>query len=151
MIGYTEGVDEIRAKVFNAWKANSAAIVGYVPEMRFADVQKETTPDKSKYWARVSVIATADKQATLSTCVDRAYARRYRENGTVVVQVFAPVNATRGDYLLGKLCELVQNALRGTKTPGGIWFRNAGIRPLPQEDLFLRRNVICNYERDEIV
>lgn len=150
MIGYVDGINEIRAKVWNAWLDGSAAIAGYVPEMRFADVGLPSTPDKSKFWARLSVVDLTDQQATLSTAHNIPGKRRYRANGQVVLQVFGPVNVDQSDYVMGKLCELVQNTLRGGKTPGGIWFRNVGIRPLPSEDLFYRRNVVCEFERDDI-
>lgn len=150
MIGYSDGVNEIRAKIYDAWRADSVAIVGYVPEMRFADIELAETPDKSKYWARLSVLPNQDEQATLSTAHSIPGKRRYVERGFIVLQVFGPRLGTNADYLLGKLCELVQNTLRGGTTPGGIWFRNVGIRPLTPEDLFLRRNVMCEYDRDEI-
>lgn len=154
MTNYVDGQDEIRDFVYSRWVEQSQAVTGltYVPEMRFHGVQENAVPDKPTYWARLSVFSLLDQQATLSTESVVSYTRRYRDNGRVVVQLFGPLTGNGAQAKLLKLAQLVQNRLRGTKTKSGIWFRNARIDAnLAPETLFQRVNVICDYERDEII
>lgn len=152
MINYVDGLNEVREFIYNRWVEQAASIVGYVPEMRFAGVEAQETPDKTKYWARFTMFTLTDQQATLSTDSVTSYTRRYRDNGRVVLQLFGPrYGNNAGDNLL-KLAQIVQNRLRGTKTEHGIWFRNSQIdASLAPEESFQRVNVLCDYERDEII
>jgi hypothetical protein len=150
MIGHTDGIDEIRELVYNAWAAGAASIVGYLPEMRFHGVESPELPDKTLYWARLSTTTLDDRQATLSTCIGAPNQRKYEEKGLVYVQVFAPKNGDNSDRNLGLLSELVQASLRGKKTSGGIWFTGVRIIPLSAEESFSRRNVVAEYTRDQV-
>lgn len=152
MTDYLTGLNEIREFIYTRWQAQSAVYAGYIPEMRFQGVEKETTPDKTKYWARLTVQSLIDQQATLSTESVTSYTRRYRDNGRIVLQLFGPRYGSNTNAILLELAMLVQNRLRGTKTQSGIWFRDAQVdASLAPEELFQRVNVICNYERDEII
>lgn len=154
MTGYVEGQEEIRDFVYSRWAEQAQAVTGltYLPEMRFQGVQENEPPSKPTYWGRLSVMSLTDRQATLSTESVVSYTRRYRDNGRVVVQLFGPLTGNGAQDKLLKLAELVQNRLRGTKTKSGIWFRNAKIDTnLSNEALFQRVNVICDYERDQII
>lgn len=152
MIDYVGGENEIRKFIYSRWLDRSSEIVGYIPEMRFQGVETNDPPGVPTFWARLSVVSLIDQQATLSTCSTVAYTRRYRDNGRVVVQLFGPRNGDNASEKLKQLAMLVQNRLRGTKTESGIWFRNSRIDAnLANESLFQRVNVICEYERDEII
>lgn len=152
MIDYVGGLNEIREFIYSRWLDQTQAVVGYIPEMRFQGVEKQDTPDKTKYWARLTVASLADRQATLSTQAVASYTRRYRDNGRVVLQLFGPRFGNNANENLLKLAQIVQNRLRGSKTDHGIWFRNAQIdASLSPEENFQRVNVICDYERDEII
>lgn len=152
MIDYLGGEEEIRSFLYSEWLSKTTAIIGYVPEMRFQGDGNPKTPDKNKFWARLSVVSFTDQQATLSTQALKSYTRRYRDNGQVVLQLFGPKNETAVHKNLIKLAMLAQNRFRGTKTESGIWFRNSRIDTnIPDEDLFSRVNVFCDYERDEII
>lgn len=144
---YEEAKDEIYSQFFAAWVAGSAAIVGYVPEVRWQNLEEATKPDQSKYWARVSTQSVDEPQANLGA--DAEGKRRYTGLGLVFVQIFVP--KTEGnDYKGAKLAELARNAYRGKKTTGGVWFRNVRINNLEPEELFYRFNVVAEYEYDEI-
>jgi hypothetical protein len=152
MIDYVGGENEIRKFIYSHWVDRSEEIVSYVPEMRFQGIETNDPPGVPTFWARLSVVSLTDQQATLSTCSVVAYTRRYRDNGRVVVQLFGPRTGPDVSEKLKRLAELVQNRLRGGKTENGIWFRNARIDAnLSPESLFQRINVVCEYERDEII
>lgn len=152
MNDFLEGQDEIRDFIYSKWKTDAPLIAGYLPEMRFQGVEQADPPSKPTYWGRLSVMSITDQQATLSTASVVAYTRRYRDNGRVVLQLFGPRTGNDAQAKLLKLAMLVQNRLRGSKTESGIWFRNARIdNNLAPENLFQRVNVICDYERDEII
>lgn len=152
MTDYLTGQDEMRNFVYSDWKLKAPAIAGYVPEMRFQGTETNDPPAVPTYWARMSVMSLTDQQATLSTASVVAYTRRYRDNGRIVVQLFGPRTGPGAQAKLMQLAMLVQNRLRGTKTEHGIWFRNARIDSnLAPENLFQRVNVICDYERDQII
>lgn len=154
MTDFVQGLEEIREFVYSEWLAQSQAVTGltYTPEMRFQGVQENEPPAKPTYWGRLSVMSLTDQQATLSTASVVSYTRRYRDNGRIVVQLFGPLTGNGAYDKLLKLAQLVQNRLRGTKTESGIWFRNARIDSnLAPEALFQRVNVICDYERDQII
>lgn len=154
MINYVGGENEIRKFIYSRWLDQAQQVLGvdYIPEMRFQGVETNDPPSVPTFWGRLSVMSLTDQQATLSTCSTVAYTRRYRDNGRVVIQLFGPRTGPDASEKLKKLAQLVQNRLRGTKTDSGIWFRNARIDAnLNAENLFQRVNVICDYERDEII
>ncbi|WBF76822.1 hypothetical protein PSV3_00120 [Septimatrevirus PSV32] len=69
MIEFDQVNDEVNALFLAAWNAGSAAIAGYVPEIRWQGVQYRDLPDGSKFWVRLSKQTVFEEQATLSTCV----------------------------------------------------------------------------------
>lgn len=146
---YTTSRDEIFGQFLTAWNLYAPSIVGYLPEVRWQDSEKETIPDGSKYWARLSVQTVTEEQTALGEC-DAPSKRRYTASGLVFVQLFAPKSDSRGAELLGELAMIARNAYRGKSTAGSVWFRNCRIKELPMEDLFYCRNVVCEFEYDDI-
>lgn len=152
MTSFVQGQDDIREFIYSRWVDRTPEIFGEVPEMRFQGVELNDPPAVPTFWGRLSVMSLTDQQATLSTRSVVSYTRRYRDNGLVVVQLFGPRTGEKAQEKLLLLAQIVQNRLRGGKTESGIWFRNARIDPnLAHENLFQRVNVICDYERDEII
>lgn len=150
MIEYPDAIDELYAKFVAAWNAQSAAVVGYVPQIFFQGVQPETPPDSSKYWCRVSHDIVIESQTSLSTCEGAPGQRRYTAQGLLFVQLFGPKEDAQAFEFLQKLAIIGRNAYRGKTTPGHIWFRNVRVKPLPDEELYKRFNVIAEFEYDEI-
>ncbi len=147
---FSEASDEINSQFWLAWKAGAAAIVGYLPEVRWQNDQETETPDGSKFWARVSQQIVLASQTTLANQVSGPDKKRYTASGLVFVQIFCPKSLTTSDQLGRQLAELAQNAYRGKSTSGCIWFRNVRINPLPPEALFYRFNVVAEFEYDDI-
>jgi len=147
---FTEARDEINSLFFAKWKAETAAIVGYVPEVLWHNVQSRDIPNSSKYWARVSQQAVLESQTTLSTCEGKPGQKRYTADGLVFVQIFAPKQLGNSAQFAGKLAEVARNAFRGKSTPGKVWFRNARIIDIEPEDQFYRFNVVAEFQYDEL-
>ena len=159
---YDAAVDEMFGQFRAAWIAGSAAIVGYVPEVRWPGVEPKNPdgslkkPESDKYWARVSQQGVDDEQTSLSACVESNEigatlpASRFTAIGLLFVQLFCPKTDPQGVELGRKLASLSQRAYRGKKTSGGVWFRNVRIIEVEDEELWHRFNVVAEYEYDEV-
>jgi len=150
MTNYEGARDEIFALLNVAWLAGAAAIVGYVPEIRWQGVTKETKIDESKFWARVSMQSVGGEQASLSNCAGAIGQKHYTDFGLIFVQLFAPMAAQQATMKLGRLAMLARNVYRGVSTDNKVWFRNARINNLEDELQFHRLNVVAEYEYDEL-
>ena len=149
-LNHDQAKDEMFAAFNAAWSAGSAAIVGYVPEVRWPG-KEEDKPDGSKFWARVSEQVVDEPQTSLSACLGESQnAMRTTCYGLLFVQIFAPKSVDDGYDKGDKLAQLGKTAFRGKKTSGGVWFRNARATSLPAEDLWNRFNVVTEYEYDEV-
>lgn len=146
MISYSEARSEINGAFLDAWNAQTAAIVGYIPEVRWQGIQYRSLPDGSKFWIRVSEQAVQEAQTTFA----EAGKQRFTASGLVFVQVFCPKSDSQCYEKGLKLAEIAKSAFRGKSTLGGVWFRNTTIRELPQEELYERFNVTSEFEFDEI-
>lgn len=147
---YDAARDEMFALFLTAWNANTTALVGYVPEVRWQGKEDGTKPDRSKFWARVSIQSVLEQQATLSNCVVEQGKKKYESAGLVFVQLFGPKAVATAYDDLQKLAKVARNAYRGKTTPGNVWFRNVRINTLGPEELFYRLNVVAEYEFDEL-
>lgn len=147
---YSGATDQINQVFFDAWTANAAAVIGYVPEVRWQDVTEPDTPDGSKYWARVSIQTIDEPQTTFAVGVSGPDKRRYTAYGLVFVQLFGPKSDVTSSEKIKQLAEIAKNAYRGKATSGKVWFRNVRINELGPEELFIRRNVVAEFEYDEI-
>ena len=133
--------------LFNAsWQAGTTAIVGYVPEVRWPGIEVQTTPDLSKFWARVSQKTSFETQSALR---NGDAGQRYTNNGTIYVQIFCPVSEVGSITKGRKLGELARNAFRGKHSINGVWFRNARILEMPTERDWFAFTVQTDYIYDE--
>lgn len=148
-VEYDAAIDEMYALFNLAWLANSAAIAGYVPEVRWPNIEEPSKPDGSKFWARVSSQTVGEPQGGMGAC-ETPYEKRYEAYGLLFVQIFCPKENARSMELGRLLAKLARNAYRGKSTPGGVWFRNVRIQELADEAMFHRFNVVAEYEYDEV-
>ena len=144
---YEEAIDQLFETFKTAWDADTTAIVGYVPEIRWQGVESPNAPDTSKYWARASQQTVMESQTTLA---NEAGCIRYTAEGIVFIQVFCPKSDSLSMENGRKLAMVGKEGFRGKKTSGGIWFRNVRIQELPAEMKWNRLNVMAEYEYDEI-
>ena len=150
MINYAQAMDEIRRRFYEDWTAKASLIVGYTPEVTFANVGKKETPQSNVYWARFSTQTVTDEQATLSNCEGTPNQFKYTAEGLIFVQLFLPKDDLQANEKGEKLAVIARNAFRKKSTAGGVWFKNARIQEQPQEELFYRFNVVAEYSYDEL-
>lgn len=147
---YADAIDAMFAKFRTAWIAATAAIVAYVPEVRWPGVENPALPSTDVYWARVSQQTVIERQTTLSNDVGEPGKKRYTTSGLIFVQIFCPKSDSRAMERGRALAVVARNAFRGHTASGVVWFRNAHVNELPPEELALRFNVVAEYEYDEL-
>lgn len=150
MLVYDEAVYEIYNQFNEIWIDESAAIVGYIPEVRWPGIPEPAKPPQDKFWIRFTQRNVIEQQATLSNCVTEPFKRRYENSGFIVIQLFCPRSKDTSMHLGRNLAKLARSAYRGKTTAGGIVFRNVTIVELDPEELFYRFNVKSEYEFGEI-
>lgn len=143
-------VNEIQHAFKAAWDLNSGAVFGYVPDVEWYGNEKNSKVDRAKAWARFSTQNVFEEQATLSTCVEQPFSRRYEASGLIFVQLFLPKTIDNALIEGRKLAKIARNAFRGKKTESGVSFHNARIVDLSPEELFYRLNVVVEYDFDDI-
>ena len=120
--------DSIFTLLKTSWEAEVPQLneFDYVPELLWPNVRAdkdEITGDHEKAWARVSVRALPTTKHTLGSTSNR----RFQNRGLLTVQVLTPV-AQRGLTLPHALGKVLLNAFEGSRTPEGVWFRDASFR-----------------------
>jgi len=141
---YTTITDEFIA----GWDAGTPAIVGTVPEIRFKGLEKGAIP--SGHFCRFSMLPVIEGQSSLR---DGENGQRYTVQGNIIIQVFAfkgSENAAEAAEYARRLAIVARNIFRGHCFAGGIQFRNVRVQDANEEPKYIRRNVIAEYEYDEI-
>ncbi|MCX8665981.1 hypothetical protein J3U11_11250 [Gilliamella sp. B2840] len=142
---YIKAQDEMCSTFKSAW-SNSVSILGYEPDIGWKNKAKKTKTLTDKFFCLFSTQTTVEKQATLSGYNG---IKRYRSQGIIIIQIFCPKNEINSDLKGKQLAILTRNAFR--KNGCNVWYRNARINELNQEELFYRFNIIVEYEYDEII
>jgi hypothetical protein len=150
MINYENARNQINQFFYVNWNLNSNSVAGYVPEIHWQGVEKRGLPDANHTWLRFSQQTVDERQSTLSSDVFQFGEKRYSIEGVLIIQIFAPKSEMRAWENCGKYAQIVKNMFRGQGTQNCIWFRNARIQELPQEELYYRMNVTVEYYYDEV-
>ncbi len=146
-----EARKELFAKVNECWQANSAAIVGYIPEIRWQGIEEGKIPGADKFWMRAgtTTVTTRQRGHRLPDGPEGSPVI-YTTFGFITLQVFAPMNS-RTSWSKGELLsELGQRMFMASETGGGVWFRNPRIRELNNDGTWYRWNVIADYQFDQM-
>lgn len=143
---YPNAIDEMFAALRLPWNAQTTAIVGYVPEIRWPGVEEPDKPELKKFWARVSTQTVLERQATFRNGTDK----RYTTDGLLFVQLFCPMSDKQAMDKGRRLAVVARNAFRGVETSSSIWFRNARINELSPDGKAYRFNIVTEYEYDEL-
>lgn len=101
-------------------------------------------PDEESPWARALVRHLTGRQASLA---GEGGARRWRETGIVLVQVFAPVGD--GSVRVYNLAQLIKNAYRDAKNLD-VWFRNTRMKEVGASGGFEQVNVTTDFIYDDV-
>lgn len=147
---YSEAVDEMFAVIETANNASSTAIIGYVPQLFWPGVKTLSSPDLSKFWGRVSQQTVIEGQSSLSNCEGLPGQHRFTAKGFIIAQLFLPESNPEA-MSKGRLwASVLKNSVRRRSTSGRVWFRDARIDELPQQNTQYRLNVVAVYEYDEL-
>jgi hypothetical protein len=138
--------DDIRATFKARWDFATTAIVGYVPPILYAGVV-QAQPSANQCWCRISTQTVLTEQAALS---DSAGKRRDETSGIVIVQMFIPLASPDGDLLARRLATTAKKAFLRRSQSGTIWFRRARVVELEPDGTSHRRNVVAEFEYDEL-
>lgn len=145
---YVLARDEIFALFVAEWNASAAAIVGYIPEIRYQGLES-LSPDNSKFWARLSTQMVAEGQATLGAA-EAGGQKLYESNGLFFAQVFGPLNNSDTWEKLQLLAIVAKRSIRGKKTSSGVWFRNEKINEIGSDGRFEQINAVAEFQYREI-
>lgn len=150
-VEFDQAVAEMEVIFNTAWQANAGAVFGYIPQIVWNGKEASTKVDRTKVWVRFSTQNVTEEQATLSTCVDKPYVRRWNGAGLIFVQLFLPKTIANALIKGRTLAKVARNAYRGKKSDGGVTFHNVRINDgLDPEELFYRINVVAEYDYDEL-
>lgn len=100
-------------------------------------------PTSEGAWARATIRHANGNQASLGGIGSR----RFREEGTVIVQVFAPVGD--GSTACYEAARLVQNAFRDARDPV-VWFRDVRMNEIGSSGSFEQINVLATFSYDDV-
>lgn len=144
---FTEAYTIITDHLQAAWDAGIPAIVGIPnPELRYQDIKlKEKFTDTG---ARFVMDSVTNPQSSLR---NGEFGQRYENNGIIIIQCLYRIkNGVEENDKVQAMAEYLQNVFRDPAFPGCFIFQNVRINRLDPEPQFLRRNVIIEYQFDEL-
>lgn len=140
---FSQARDEICSLFYTAWQADTAAIAGYVPEVRWSHVTVRDPPPTTAVWARVTVTMGATSEAIGPS------PKMYTRMGVVAVQIFAD-RLDQGLTVAEQLAKVARAAFEGKSTAGGAWFRNVQLADNGVDAPWVSLTVTAELEYEEI-
>jgi len=139
---YIEAVDELFGMLLDVVHTESAAIIGYEPEIRWPGEAAGIKPPKERYWSRASEQIVTDGQVSLANAQG---IKVYEATGLCYLQIFCPRNLD-GSLDKGRLfAQAVRNKFRRGSPSGEIWFRNQRIVKQPETAEAYPLNVVIEF------
>lgn len=149
-------LDEMYGMIKTVVDAESAAIVGYVPEIRWPGAAKASKPDNTKIWLRVTNKIVVDEQRSLADG-NGTGTKRYTAIGFLIVQIFAPrtkfaaVGTSSNMLIVGKSLGIaIRDKFRHPSPSGAIWFRDQKVDELSETPEYYPHNVTVTFQFDTI-
>lgn len=139
----TQARDDICKRFWDDWRLKAPAVVGSVPEVRWAHVESQDRPPSAACWARVSIAHGATEETL-------GFPKRHTRLGIVTVQVFADFR-DQGLAIGEKLAIIARKAFEDRTTSGGVWFRNVQITDAGMSRPWVQLNVSAEFEYEEDV
>ncbi len=138
MADITTATDEMLGVVRTAWEAQAATIINgpapmfYTMKDRIADPK----PPVPRAWGRTTILH--------SEADGYAHAQKYRNEGTLYVNVFVQTSDQAGRDCQ-KLAQMVKAALRAHASSGEVTFTRVRIQEAPLEGDWTRINVLSAF------
>lgn len=149
---WNQAEGDMKSLVWLTINNGAAALVGYVPEVRWPGVEKPVLPANDKYWFRVSfqTVGPGGKEGVGSTDSGDG-SGMYETSGLIFIQCFGPMSGASQVWAnLKLLADLALNSVRGKHTTNGVWMRNERINPLQPDGKFQRINVVAEFTFTEL-
>lgn len=137
---------EVATHVKAQWDIGVPAIVGFAdPELRLAET--ESPKLFTKTGGRFVMESVTNPQSSLRNA---EFGQRYTNYGIVIVQLLIRRNGEESPSIARKLGDYVKDIFRDPAFPGCSIFQNTRVLSLEPEAMFLRRNVVTEYQFDEL-
>lgn len=131
-MGWLEEYATIRSAFIDQWGSTTKVV----------EDNAAMKPTDQRPWIRFQVLGTDARVATIG-----GPQTRYRHDGDVVIEIFAPLNTGPGRVLT--LADQASSYLRGLRVEGITFWAPRLIRTGPNS-AWHRRNLICPFQRDEV-
>lgn len=146
MIDYETAID-LMYGVFNTKWQDSAAIVGYVPDIRWEGVEETNSPALDQFYCRVTQKTASEPLVSLRSDSSN---RRYRSKGFIFIQIFCPRAVGTAFQSGRKLATLTRECFL-TSRMDDVLIREVVRKELDPEPSWYRFNVNVQYEFDEFI
>lgn len=144
----TATYEEARAEMYALIKsARDAIALGIYTEWQ--GKESSTPPPQDAEWLSVSLrhSPTGSGQSSLSCEQGR---RRWRREGMLYVQCFAPLSAGGLKRAMELACAFRDGIQGSTGTPGGVWFRNPSAFEVGPDRNWFNANASARFTYDEV-
>lgn len=142
---FSEARDAMFSRFYTDWQALAPAQNdGTLPAVDWQGDDEGFAPDNSQPWARAVILHGPSSQDVLGAA---GAGRSFERNGSVVIQIFAPLSRGQGLTQAEALAIIAQNAFEGkTAGAGGcIWFRNVSINEVGPDGGWFQINVNADF------
>lgn len=137
---YQEMAAVVRAVVASQAVAD---IVGYTPELRYADTNANAAvPNALKLWMRFTMANSIEKQRTIGRQC------RIRYSGVASIQLFVPITDPKAAERIRKVAEKLKSAF--AISTANVDFYKAGISDLPPDASWLYKRVSAEFQYTQI-
>lgn len=131
-------------------QSSATALLGRNIGIEWPNITPNKTPSSTDYFTRVTIQTVLRPQTTFSSCVGRPGARRFTNEGVVVVLFLGPRTDQTSGRVLYQFGQRLKEA-HSTKALPGIWLRNIVGNELPPDGGFNRLRVVAEFKYDEIM
>lgn len=145
---YSEAEAEIFTAINTSWSSGTTAIVGYIPTIKWPDVDLGSHPDLSKFYLEPWIETISNNQSTLTHFVGNSPKIRYTCVGIVNCIIYAPKGLLESSTKLKLLSQLVQNSIQKGTT--NVIIKNCKITKLFPTDGISKYGVFAQFEFDSI-
>lgn len=133
---YKQAYDDMAAMFKTAWDTTGYKV--------FWDNVRDQRDTAENPWAEFIIQHATGSQTSLGGVGQRTFIRV----GIILVSIYVPTGKSLSESLT--LAKLVGDVYEGNHSPNGVWFRNARIPEIGRDGEFHQRNVVIEFEYDEI-
>lgn len=136
-----QATDDIYGAVSLAMKALFPAVV-----RKYDGIDKHDPPPPDKSWIFANLRHATGNQGSLAGDTGK---RRWTALGTLIVQVFVPLEKT-GRTGAVNIAAALKSVIQKTQTEHGVWFRNVTINEIGEDKSWYQVNLSATFTYDTI-